>query len=1275
MKKHITLIRNIAAAFLLLQAAGILHAADIPVKTGYDIRKDVKNAEGKTENTVCCSIALSVDKVQYNLTVPANTYSGYTAAYEDNNGNWMILQPKDKTTEWNEVTDATKKGKLAKLFTPVQNQNMEIATTDGTAAELTSAGYIAQSESPVLPAEISGQAYDGITIPTLSGGRFYLAEYGTGTTYLLTFKTSGSFMELEAEANSKEKLTKKKISDNMFAWLDAKDKKNCAYPALSEKLAEMLAESLIKKDVFDDLYKASGSEYIQLYLQHVYNNSRSIYADGLHEDEPLYNPKAYESIKDTEGERLAVEAKKYLTNGVEWGNGKKQNMIYKNSADKEYPSDDSTINGNALPYSTDGIDTPETFWYKMKTQADYYRKPTTARSKYYKKLYRPGDINGGTAAGCGTDSWGLLTGCIKGAGLAESISYAEKGEKKQPAMELAAYAEKIRNDAAGQYGDGSRKNSEAFADKQYDYQGLKETSMIVPSLSEVQQGDILYGKKKAGEDETDDGKELIGIITDTGTNSADPDAFMEKTKVVWMDRKAGCAVSTSWKTFSDAVGDLRCLRLLKTKKTSEKYEHAESWDVFDRVPASAELEIGSMKEESQVSSERWRWIPNTGEYLVLDKLSIQLKNRSGMKLKPVTGSLYSVTLAGAYDRNYDSTKAAEGNIYNNKAVSYDIVFLDEDDTVQCRGKLDKPEVKAAKRLYKFEKTEGTVPVMYADAVGNIYTTSGKRVRLGIRPESAESAYPGDDLIPAFQAVYSDTSGNIKYFNFQAKDGDYIAVYDKKLLWRANLYIDKTETVLGNIDWNNAHPWNVPPAAGVAQEGACPKSWSAAWGYNEWNRVHDGTSNTIVPITNLSMLPAGNGTQCIKLSTFTPVRTLGNKNNPPSANLISNTIAYSYPNHEYEPPISNKGFAGSMDSPFDFNKKMQKEITLMKDSYNKDGIAFAKPRSAWPSPDATIPANFSSWGQFKENVTGASNQNKIIPDATFTALNANSSNWAANSDLKKALKRWTRNSPPGDRWWRYIVTAPASWNDAATTPATNVFVPSLGLRYGKASTYFDEASITGVPVDDFLKKKYVIEAGTDCLGFVQRSASYSNTSSNTTISNVYAWIKLPKGWAETTFSNIWAVLNSYGTLCRHYPSDQNEATYAPVEADTIISKQKDEPIGDDFVSQLRLVVPGDIFVKESSLAKDNGIKRAHIAVVAYVPPDASGLSVSDLMNQIILVEAEYNNKIQSVIKVLSLGDYNESKIPLGFQIYQNFTTPKIGDKIDLNCESWAIRRLK
>ena len=30
---------------------------------------------------------------------------------------------------------------------------------------------------------------------------------------------------------------------------------------------------------------------------------------------------------------------------------------------------------------------------------------------------------------------------------------------------------------------------------------------------------------------------------------------------------------------------------------------------------------------------------------------------------------------------------------------------------------------------------------------------------------------------------------------------------KKMLWRANQYIDEPEARLQNLDWNNAHPWN------------------------------------------------------------------------------------------------------------------------------------------------------------------------------------------------------------------------------------------------------------------------------------------------------------------------------------------------------------------------------------------------------------------------------------------------------------------------------------
>jgi len=88
----------------------------------------------------------------------------------------------------------------------------------------------------------------------------------------------------------------------------------------------------------------------------------------------------------------------------------------------------------------------------------------------------------------------------------------------------------------------------------------------------------------------------------------------------------------------------------------------------------------------------------------------------------------------------------------------------------------------------------------------------------------------------------------------------------------------------------------------------------------------------------------------------------------------------------------------------------------------------------------------------------------------------------------------------------------------------------------------------------------------------------------------------------------------------------------------------------------------------------GALNAHIAVVAYVPPDAEELSVDELMNRIILIEAEYNNKIQSVIKVLSVGDCNRKEVSRPLPFYTNFS---FGEEATLNlyCQSWAIRRLK
>ncbi len=280
--------------------------------------------------------------------------------------------------------------------------------------------------------------------------------------------------------------------------------------------------------------------------------------------------------------------------------------------------------------------------------------------------------------------------------------------------------------------------------------------------------------------------------------------------------------------------------------------------------------------------------------------------------------------------------------------------------------------------------------------------------------------------------------------------------------------------------------------------------------------------------------------------------------------------------------------------------------------------------------------------------------------------------SGNTKTASSTTSWSATQSPKNRWNNY----------KRGSTAGQAYIPGLGLYYGARhigfSTSFDE-DVLPSDTDGTWNWKYTFEAGTDCVGFAQRVASYEGRK--------YSWWSLPRGIMETGNTDYNTVLGTY-TGNRNYPSDKGESnTSWPEVADNIIHTQAgyDEnnyrktkgslTVEETALLKERLskIVPGDIFVKDSTSDVDTK-KRDHIAIVAYVPPNASELSASDLMNQIILVEAEYNNKIQSVIKVLSVGDYNNSKIPLGFQIYSNFTTPKTGNEIDLNCMSWAIRRL-
>jgi hypothetical protein len=250
-----------------------------------------------------------------------------------------------------------------------------------------------------------------------------------------------------------------------------------------------------------------------------------------------------------------------------------------------------------------------------------------------------------------------------------------------------------------------------------------------------------------------------------------------------------------------------------------------------------------------------------------------------------------------------------------------------------------------------------------------------------------------------------------------------------------------------------------------------------------------------------------------------------------------------------------------------------------------------------------------------------------------------------------------------------------------TSTRQLFIPSLGLLYGFPTNGNNEspwnaADNTTNTMDDadYWNWKYTFEAGTDCVGFAQRSASYKDCRH-------YKWVTLPDGIMDAGNTNYNTVLNGYSNN-RNYPSNATESNGGgwAYNADDILSKSNESITAstDEHFEALQKVVPGDIWVKDSP-NKPNGDqdewKHNHIAVVAYIPPNASELSVSDLMNQIILVEAEYNNKIQSVIKVLSIGDYNHNNLTKDIEFYKGFSLSKDQASFSLNCQSWAIRRLK
>ena len=312
-----------------------------------------------------------------------------------------------------------------------------------------------------------------------------------------------------------------------------------------------------------------------------------------------------------------------------------------------------------------------------------------------------------------------------------------------------------------------------------DYDSLLEKGEIVPNLQEVKPGDIVAFKEN--------GKPETGIVINT----------TDKIEIAYIDATVGRAVTYNFekiKTKADAEAFV-VIRILGEEKQDIKNAN---WNVLEDKVNDVKINIETMKESSQKSNEKHRWIPNTGEYLELSDIRVTIKTEMGIELVKKD---IPIGLVGAVDRGYleNPTSGDYGNIYKNKATRFEVIIRTQIPSITEHNCdiLQKTEEKEIYNLYEDPDTNGLDNKFNIDEDGYVVDESGQKVTIQIRPV-AEQIYPGDDLLLLFKI------GETEY---TVDPEDYIAVYDKKMLWRANQYISETEARLQNLDWNNAHPWN------------------------------------------------------------------------------------------------------------------------------------------------------------------------------------------------------------------------------------------------------------------------------------------------------------------------------------------------------------------------------------------------------------------------------------------------------------------------------------
>ncbi len=960
-------------------------------------------------------------------------------------------------------------------------------------------------------------------------------------------------------------LSEEILVNNIFEILSRKNYSSEEYKA-AQNACKLITESIKNNETknFCEVNKV-----IKAYLNMLYENNIPLYSEN--------EGSACEGLSIQEGMELAENAEKYtycaaeyklnnvkyekpLFNKVE-ANWKKEKANQNPSKNDYYPTDLKEFigGGNPLPYSKDGFDTPRTFWYKM--YLENKKTKCISKLKKEKSKFQYSDFCAGGKKciykNAGTDSFGLFTGAVSMSDFASQILSKQNITK---AVNLQNYSKNILSLTS----ESSRLSFMEKADEcRFNFEDIKNASVIICDYSKIRAGDLLLYK--------DSNKSQVCIVYDTGNGKT----INDFTVITINETENSVAQKMLWSELENAQ-NFYAARLLKRISSNAPDTEENKYKLVSSNIKTAFINFKSSYEEDGVPEEKtkWKWIPNTGEYLKINSPRIELLNASGLKIEQKETDSIEIDELYLRDRNYDETKTDSStkiytNIYCNNPKG-EIQLILQTENGEYEYGVFKKNLSENKKLYRANSTINEKITI--DSNGNLILSNGQKIKsLKVRPSEYKKSFPGDDFYIGMKLKI-----NGKQINAETSNNDYFAVYDKKLLWRANLYMNKIETC--NLDWNEVHPWDVPNSENETMSEK--KWWNAQWGINEWNFLYNGS--TYIENTKLLELQKSHGGQTVSIQPFVPARTYrdNKKKEDDRLLLVKNTIPYNYP--KYIEEKLNEDTSG-MDSPFACNWKLSQQIKLRNEEMKKE------------------------------------NKNISLDD------------WV---DYKKADKN---------------------------TFYTETFLPSLG-------TYYKDKNSSNV--NFFYKDKpeidnnYNYETGTDCIGFSQRSASYSG--------NRYTWPDLPDYIMESDKETYKDKVNSCytGNKYRTYPRDNEEAVTNSKNqfAVSIVSaNSKNYSFSNDEIEKLKKIVPGDIFVKGNI-----NDKNSHIAIVSDIPEDLESLNEYEILKSIKLIESTCTNIIQSVVKIFTLADYNFQAIQEDKNIYDGITF-KAGN-LAMDTNSWAIRRL-